>query len=279
MNGGQPLATVVVRTKNKADTIVQVLQRLRQQSVPLQIVVVDSGSSDATLDLAALHADEVLHLRPSEFSFGRALNVGASAAVTEFVLAVSAHTLLPDSEWVARAIQHLSAPAVAAVCGLAHDAGGRPLTAPYLHSGEQDFNPYWGFSNTSSCFKRAVWREHPFDEQLQASEDKEWARRVLRAGYELIYDPALYVPGQHRRREGVRRLFDRHAREGAAGLLLVTRPPLSPTQTLRLWWHDAPGASRRPRWMRLLSPYRSVEIMGRFWGERRQARSGHVERS
>ena len=42
-----------------------------------------------------------------------------------------------------------------------------------------------------------VWREFPFADDLIMSEDQEWSRRVLQAGYELVYEPRAAVHHSH----------------------------------------------------------------------------------
>lgn len=55
-----PTVTVVVPTKNSARTLAACLRSLRQQTYPCKVVVVDNGSTDATLNIAAQLADLVL---------------------------------------------------------------------------------------------------------------------------------------------------------------------------------------------------------------------------
>ena len=66
------------------------------------------------------------------------------------------------------------------------------------------------FSNVNSAMPRAVWREFPFADDLIMSEDQEWSRRVLRAGYELVYEPDAAVHHSHRYSvaDAFRRFFD-----------------------------------------------------------------------
>jgi rhamnosyltransferase len=55
---------------------------------------------------------------------------------------------------------------------------------------------YAYFSNTSSAIRRTVWEKHPF-QPLGFAEDAEWADRVLRAGYTLVYEPSSRVLHSH----------------------------------------------------------------------------------
>jgi rhamnosyltransferase len=52
------------------------------------------------------------------------------------------------------------------------------------------------FSNTNSAIRRDVWRKIPLPEMLK-SEDQEWAKRAILAGYKIIYDPEAVVHHSH----------------------------------------------------------------------------------
>ena len=88
---GTARASVIVRTKDKADTVEATFAALRPQTVPVEVVVVDSGSTDGTLEIARRHADRLVEIPAEAFTFGRALNVGAAAATAPVHFALSAH--------------------------------------------------------------------------------------------------------------------------------------------------------------------------------------------
>nr|WP_276610698.1 glycosyltransferase family A protein [Kineococcus siccus] len=220
---------MIVRTCNSAATLPDTLASIRRQTVAAEVVVVDSGSTDETLDIARAGADQVLTYPQHEFSYGRALNRGAASARGRYCGAVSSHTVLPREDWLEIALAHLDAGAVAA-CGAAEDAVHRPLTAP-LHADAAYLaeHRYWGFTNTASCWDPEVWRAEPFDETLVASEDQEWSWRAVAAGGHVVADPRLLVSGSHRRQAGLRRY---HARMVAEIRALEHLRPLAPYP----WW-------------------------------------------
>ena len=73
--------SVVVPALDEEARIVAFLEMLRAAR-PLEIIVVDGGSSDATASLARKHADRVLH---EERGLARQLNHGAAAAQGEIL--------------------------------------------------------------------------------------------------------------------------------------------------------------------------------------------------
>ena len=66
------------------------------------------------------------------------------------------------------------------------------------------------FSNVSAAIRRDVLLKYPFDENLIMSEDQQFARDVLMAGYSVIYQPKSVVIHSHDYSLGTvfRRYFD-----------------------------------------------------------------------
>ena len=95
-------ASAIVRTKDSARTLGRVLDLLRAQTVPVEVIVVDSGSTDSTLDIARSRCDGLIELPSAEFSFGRALNLGAEAATAPIHFALSSHVAWVAPDWVER---------------------------------------------------------------------------------------------------------------------------------------------------------------------------------
>src|SRR6266404_956636 len=88
---GGPAVSVVIRCRDEAPHLGRVLEAVLGQegAPPFEVVALDSGSRDGTLDLLARHPVRVEHLEG--FTFGRALNRGAALARAELVVFLSAH--------------------------------------------------------------------------------------------------------------------------------------------------------------------------------------------
>jgi rhamnosyltransferase len=262
-----PAATVVVRARDKADTIGRALESLRAQTVRPEIIVVDSGSVDGTVAIAQRLADRVIEIAPADFSYGRALNSGAAAASAPVHFALSAHCAAPDPGWVERSLAHYRRPEVAGTNGRRLMLGGRPLHEPFDQSlAHARADPWWGFSNHASSWRAAVWAEFPFDETLGYAEDKEWALRVLGAGWTLVFDPELFVDLSHQWRQGLRQYY-RRQRDGARAIgSFATLPPYGLRGLAEEWWDGPPDP--RPAWRRRANPLRTAGLVGKFWGQR-----------
>jgi glycosyltransferase involved in cell wall biosynthesis len=258
----------LIRTFNSTKTLERCIQSVRRQSVPADVLVVDSGSTDDTVALAAGLADEVVQLPRESFTYGRALNVGFEAAdAASIVLPLSSHCWMRTSEHVA-AFQRLHEDtSVAAATGAIFDPYGKPILAAYFET-EWPANgkPWWGFSNTCCSVRRDVWLEHPFDESLPACEDKEWASRVLASGYRIVYDPCVAVISTHRRTQGLKHSFHRGRREGQALQAIMVSPRLTGPYLLRKWFWEVPQTARFWRPLYYAMPHRVAEVSGLWRG-------------
>jgi threonine dehydrogenase-like Zn-dependent dehydrogenase/GT2 family glycosyltransferase len=213
-------ASVIVRTRDEARHLPRLLAALRAQNVqPHEIVVVDSGSSDATVAIAEEGADRVVHIPAESFTFGRSLNVGCAAATGEAFVFVSAHTYPSSNNWLGNLLIAFDDERVGMVYGRQLPYPGTRL--PEAHDFVRHFGPHSrelfdepSGNNANAAVRAAVWREHAFDEQLSGLEDLEWARFAQSRGYAVRY--AANAGIVHIHEESVRQVYRRHRREGVA---------------------------------------------------------------
>lgn len=100
-----PETSVVVRTFNEEKHLPALLAAIRKQTYGgCEIVVVDSGSFDATCGIAERLADRLVHISSHDFTFGYSLNTGIDAAEGSIIAVVSAHTLPVDENWLERLV-------------------------------------------------------------------------------------------------------------------------------------------------------------------------------
>ena len=76
--------SVVFRAYNETAHIGRLLEGLSRQTLrDLEVILVDSGSTDSTAEQAATTSPTVVHIPPEEFTFGRSLNFGLAKATCE----------------------------------------------------------------------------------------------------------------------------------------------------------------------------------------------------
>jgi rhamnosyltransferase len=218
--------SVVIPVKDGGADLVRCLDAIGRQAVDaeVEVVVVDSGSRDESVEVARSRGARVHEIPASEFGHGRTRNLGAELARGEVLVFTSQDAFAAEESWLATLVRSLTDnDRVAGAYGrqLPHDDATPPeryfldfLYGPEprvqrLEGDEPDFEQTL-FSNVNSAIPRPVWREFPFADDLIMSEDQEWSRRVLRAGYELVYEPEAAVHHSHRYSiaAAFRRFFD-----------------------------------------------------------------------
>lgn len=83
--------SVVIPTKNAGAEFRGCLERIRNQHglKEIEIIVVDSGSTDRTLDIANRYQAKVVNIRPEDFNHGRVRNIGAGEATGDYIIFMS----------------------------------------------------------------------------------------------------------------------------------------------------------------------------------------------
>lgn len=215
-----PLISVVIRCCNEEQHIGRLLAGILEQSVrEVEVILVDSGSTDATLAIASRYPVDVRHIRREEFSFGRSLNVGCAAARGEFIVIASAHVYPLYRDWLAKLIEPFADPATALVYGKQRGDERTKYAEHRLFASlfpERATAPDAGYfcNNANSAIRRALWQRLPYDETLTGLEDLAWARQVVEQGHRVRYQPEATVIHVHEERW--RQVMNRYRREAIA---------------------------------------------------------------
>jgi len=97
----KPFASVVIRCYNEEKHIGRLLHGISQQTIKdIEIIIVDSGSTDGTLAIASRFPLKIVTVKPEDFSFGRSLNLGCTAATSDFIVIASAHVYPVYRDWI-----------------------------------------------------------------------------------------------------------------------------------------------------------------------------------
>ena len=254
--------SALVRARDEVAGIGPLIDALRSQTEPVEVIVIDSGSTDGTLEAVAQRGIEPLAIAPSAFTYGRALNRAAAAAGGDVLVAISAHALPLDDGWAGRMAAALEDERVACAYGerLAPDL--EPLGGPLLQDrAHAEAHPFYGYSNSAGAFRRSLWERRPFDEALGASEDKAWAWHWLGEGWLVMLDPALRVRHSHAD-EGPLATY-RRARGDFAATRSFRPVPRVGLRDVATEWLRGPHAHRSTV-RALLDPRRAAMLAGKW---------------
>jgi rhamnosyltransferase len=293
--------SILIPTKNGAKYLAEVLDGVRKQQGDFrlqEIIAVDSGSRDETVQILKQYGVTVVQIPPQEFGHGKTRNLLASRAQGEYLVFLTQDATPASDRWLHNLLAPLQADSQVA------GAYSRHLPRPTCHPMEwhrivaldcpadssvrsaidnPDFTlhpeRYRGFANTSSVLRRSVWEQFPFPE-VDFAEDQAWAECVLRAGYKTAYvaDSIIF----HSHSYGPWTNFCRHfehfvamrqvfAQEPARKLKDCIPATLQGVRSDLAFWYQQSGQSKTHvalRWaLPALSWYLAAEI-GMWLGER-----------
>jgi rhamnosyltransferase len=219
--------SIVIPVKNGGTGLERCLASIAAQrgEDEVEVVIVDSGSRDGSVEVARRSGATVHEIKPADFSHGASRNIGAGLSRGEWLVFISQDAFPVDDDWLRRLIAPMREDStVAGVYGrqLPHE-GARPPEIYFLgflygaqarrqtarDAGELSMDTTL-FSNVNAAIRRSLWEKYPFVEDIIMSEDQDWSRRVLLAGYAIVYEPAAAVRHSHNYTlvAALRRFFD-----------------------------------------------------------------------
>jgi glycosyltransferase involved in cell wall biosynthesis len=191
MGGQKPDISIIIRSKNEERFIARTLAEIFQQQIdlPIEVIVIDSGSTDRTLDIVRTHPVRLYQIESSAFTYGSALNLGASVAQGRYLINLSAHCIPTNNRWIASIVSDLRADAeIAATYGEQIPIQGlnpfeeRVVAAAFALDKNGAVGP--PFSNANCAVRKEIWQRYPFDEKATFAEDFIWSQ-ILPKQYKI----------------------------------------------------------------------------------------------
>lgn len=210
------LISIVIRTLDEERHLDELLCSIRNQKlakgIEIEVVIIDSGSTDRTLQIAENHGCKITHIEKHEFTFGRSLNAGSAFSGGSILVYISGHCVPTNSEW----LMNLISPLLSEMACYSYGRQvGRDTTK---YSERQLFQKYYPqksrvsqsdifCNNANAAIVRSVWESNLFDEEILGLEDMDLSRRLVEKGEKIAYasDAIIYhihdeTWGQTRRR-------------------------------------------------------------------------------
>jgi len=212
--------SVVIRAYNESQHLPRLLEGIAHQTIKdVEVILVDSGSTDATVQIAESYGAKIVHIPSAEFTFGRSLNFGLRSATRDLVVIASAHVYPVYPDWLESLLHPFEDEQVALTYGKQRG----PASAKYS---EQQIYHQWypevsilnqvtAFcNNANAAIRKSLWEQNQYDETLTGLEDLAWGKWAKEQGYKIAYVSEAEIIHMHN--ETPHGVYNRYRREAMA---------------------------------------------------------------
>lgn len=211
--------SVIMRTKNCQDIVVQVLKALFSQNfLDFSLYVVDSGSTDDTVKLVKNFPCEVEIIEANEYFPGKVLNIAIEKAKGDLIVFLNSDAVMSSPGCLRALLEPFLDEKVQASFGRQLS---RPDAKPYVAAEmlksfpEKGLCPKWiSYALPFAAMRKKAWEEHRFYTDAWGSEDTEWGVWAEKNGHVVRYVPKACV--MHSHNYSLRQLYGRRYIEGEA---------------------------------------------------------------
>lgn len=214
-----PRISIIIPVLNGIATIENCIKGIQKQTVyqHCEIIIIDSGSTDGTLEALSKFGLNVISIPPKSFNHGATRNLGVTHANGEFVVMTVQDAVAADEFWLENMLKHFDASEIVGVCGkqaVPHHKDknphewARPQSLPVAKTvsvmSENNFNELSSKEQRNLCswddvnamYRKSILQQIPF-QPLVYGEDMLWAKTALIEGYTLVYEPNAIVYHYH----------------------------------------------------------------------------------
>ena len=213
--------SIIIRAFNEENHIGKLIKGIKNQktSSEIEIILVDSGSTDNTVNIAEKEGVIIVSITPEEFSFGYALNIGCEKATGDILLFASSHVYPVYNNWIEKILDPFKKENVALVYGRQigdenSKFSEKRLLAKWFPA-TSNYNQLHPFcNNANAAIRKSLWLNQQYDETITGLEDLAWAEKILQKGFHLFYEAEAIIVHVHE--ETPKKIFNRYYREAIA---------------------------------------------------------------
>ncbi len=214
-----PLISIVIPVKNGDTWLKNLFENLSLQTLfnECEIIVIDSGSSDNSLEICKKYDVTIYQIEPETFNHGLTRNLGVQLSRGQYVLMTVQDALPEKNTLLEQMVNSFSDKEIAAVCGsqvvpeLPNTSPfnwDRPISVPEIYFYQfkdvkifdqllpNEKKKVCSWDNVCAMYRSEVIRKIPF-RQISFGEDMAWCKDAIRAGLKICYNPKAKVFHYH----------------------------------------------------------------------------------
>ncbi len=216
------MVSVIIPTKNAGDEFDYTLRRIVQQEGigGIELIIIDSGSQDRTLEISRRYTNNIFHVTPEEFHHGETRNIGAGKAGGEYLVFTVQDAIPVGAQWLYKLIHPIHAGHASAVTVRQIPRSDADLFASWSIWGYNQYLGYdsdrladnslfkkWddldlkgkrtvaGLDNVCLGIKKEVFDRYRFTKSY--AEDLDLGARLIQDGHRLIFQSSNAVIHSH----------------------------------------------------------------------------------
>lgn len=216
--------SIIIPTLNAEAHLPTLIKSLNEQTIkPLEIIIIDSKSTDQTISLAKENDCKAILIKRSEFRHGTTRNIGAKSASGNILVFLTQDAIPVNNNFILRLTNSIQqGKIVAAYARQIPYSDANPIETFSRKYNYPEGSTYrtldnnatlgiknYFFSNSAAAYDRDVfWEVGGFSEDIIAIEDMDMCRRLLQAGYSIGYVSDAQILHSHNL--NLRQLFQRY---------------------------------------------------------------------
>lgn len=184
------MISVVIRNKNQAQALAFLLKNLTERYIHdiSEIIVLDNLSTDKSEDVTKQYNARFVTIE--KFSYGGSANFVTQQAKCPIVVMFSAHSYPVSHDFFKLIKDKFEENPNLAGLRCLHSSNDYKNFINKV-SAKEDPNKS-GLIFSGSAFRKSVWEQYPFKEDVPTFEDKEWTIRVLKAGFDIDFVESIF---------------------------------------------------------------------------------------